>query len=212
MQRSLNNINDRYVKLCVPDLVKNINLKVFNLMSKTNETRHIKQHETCKCKCRLDASVCNNKQTWNEDKRRCECKELIDKGVCDKEFIWNPSNCECECHKSCNIGQYLDYENCNCRKKLVYKLVEECTETNDEVKLDKITLAENENKHKNKCSSCRLCIMLFSIIFTINVGIGTYFVYFHWYLKKDVTRVKFGTYIQTTIQLTYKWKHKKNKH
>ena len=37
------------------------------------------------------------------------------------------------------------------------------------------------------------------ILFTINVGIGTYFVYFHWYLKKDVIRVKFGTHTQTTI-------------
>ena len=44
-------------------------------------------HETCKCKCRLDASACNNKQRWNDDKCRCECKELIAKGVCDKEFI-----------------------------------------------------------------------------------------------------------------------------
>ena len=46
----------------------------------------------CKCKCRLDASVCNNKQCWNDDKYRCECKELIDKGICDKRSIWNPSN------------------------------------------------------------------------------------------------------------------------
>ena len=135
---------------------------------------------------------------------------MIDKGVCDKGFIWNPSNCECECDKSCDIGEYLDYENCKCRKRLVDELVEECTENAEEVKLAKITSAENENK--NKCSSCVLYIVLFSIIFTINVGIGTYFVYFHWYLKKDVTRVKFGTYIQTIIQLTYKWKHKKNKH
>ena len=59
-------------------------------MSRTNETRHIEWHETCKCKCRLDASVCNNKQRWNDDKCRCECKELIDKGVCDKGSIWNP--------------------------------------------------------------------------------------------------------------------------
>ena len=56
-------------------------------MSRTNETRHVKWHETCKCKCRLDASVYNNKQRWNEDKCRCECKELIDKSVCDKAFI-----------------------------------------------------------------------------------------------------------------------------
>ena len=43
-------------------------------MSRTNETRHIAWHETCKCKCRLDASVCNNRQRWNKDKYRCECK------------------------------------------------------------------------------------------------------------------------------------------
>ena len=59
---SCNNINDHYVKLCVPDIVKNLNIKVFNLMSKTNETRHIEWHKTYKCKCRLDPSVCNNKQ------------------------------------------------------------------------------------------------------------------------------------------------------
>ena len=83
---SCNNINDPYTKLCVPDVVKNLNLKVFNLMSRTNETRHIKRHETCKCECRLDASVCNNKQRRNDDKCRCECKELIGKGVCDKGY------------------------------------------------------------------------------------------------------------------------------
>ena len=79
-----NNINDLYAKICVPDAIKDLNVKVFNLMSKIYETRHIKWHETCKCECRLDASVCNNKQRWDDDKCRCECKELIDKGVCDK--------------------------------------------------------------------------------------------------------------------------------
>ena len=77
---SCNNINDPYSTMCVPDVVKNMNVKVFNLMSRTNETRHdIKWHETYKCKCRLDKSVCNNKQRSNNDKCRCECKELIDK-------------------------------------------------------------------------------------------------------------------------------------
>ena len=50
---------------------------------------------------------------------RCECKEFIDKGICDKEFIWNTSNCECEYDKSGDVGEYLDYENCKCRKRLV---------------------------------------------------------------------------------------------
>ena len=59
---SCNNINDPYAKICVPDVIKDLNVKVFNLMSRTNETRHIEWHETCKCKCRLDASVCDNKQ------------------------------------------------------------------------------------------------------------------------------------------------------
>ena len=58
---SCNNINNPYAKICVPDVIKDLNVKVFNLMSRTNETRHIKWHETCKCKCRLDASVFNNK-------------------------------------------------------------------------------------------------------------------------------------------------------
>ena len=36
-------------------------------MSRTNETTHIERHEACKCKCRIDACVCNDKQRWNED-------------------------------------------------------------------------------------------------------------------------------------------------
>ena len=44
-----NNINDPYAKICVPDAVKVLNVKVFNLMSRTNETRHMKWHEMCKC-------------------------------------------------------------------------------------------------------------------------------------------------------------------
>ena len=57
-----NNINDPYSKICVPDIIKNLNVKVFNLVSRTNETRFVEWQETCKCECRLDAIVCNNKQ------------------------------------------------------------------------------------------------------------------------------------------------------
>ena len=64
---SCNTINDPYAKLCVPDTIKSINVKVFNLMSRTNETRHIEWHKTCKCKSRLDASVFKNTQIWNEN-------------------------------------------------------------------------------------------------------------------------------------------------
>ena len=165
---SCNNISYPYVKLCVPDVVKNLNVKV---LSRTNEARFIEWHEACKYKCKFGANVCNNKQHWNKNKCRCECKELIDKRVCDKELIWNPSNCECECDQACDIGEYLDYENCKCRKKLV----DECTETVEEVKLAKITLAENERG--NKYSSCTVYIVLMIVVFTIFTRITAYFVY-----------------------------------
>ena len=71
---SCNNINDPYAKLCVSDVVKNIKVKVFNLMSSTNETRQIKWHETCKCECKLDASIYNNEHCWNNDKCRWNAK------------------------------------------------------------------------------------------------------------------------------------------
>ena len=141
-----NNINDPYARICILDIIKNLNLKVFNLMSRTNESIFIEWHESCKCICRLNAIVCNNKQRWNENKCRCECKELIDKRVCNKRFIWNPSNCECECDKSCNIGEYLDYSNCKCRKKLIDLLMEECTENINETKLVEKSLDENNDR------------------------------------------------------------------
>ena len=43
---------------------------------------------------------------------------MIHKGVCDKEFVWNPSNCECEYDK-CDVGEYLDYDNCKCTKEII---------------------------------------------------------------------------------------------
>ena len=170
-----------FAGLTILSSFSSINSLSWELMKKECQElmkQDIKWHETSKCKCRLNARVCNNKQRWNSDKCRCECKELIDREMCDKGFIWNPSNCKCECDKSCDVGEYLDYENCKCRKKLLDKLVDECTEVVEEVKLAKITLAENENMYK--CNSCTLYIVLFSIIFTIIVGIAAYFVYFHW--------------------------------
>ena len=172
-------------------------------MSRTNETRHIELHETCKCECKFGANACNNKQRCNKDKCRCECKELIDKGACNKGFIWNASNCECECDKACDVREYLDYENCKCRKKLVTPLIEECTETVEEVKIAEITLAENENSCE--CNSCTMYIVLFWTYFTINVGIVTYYVYSCWCLKKDSPYVDSNTRTQTTIYYTYKW-------
>ena len=117
--------------------------------------------------------------------------------MCDIGFIWNTINCESECDKASGVGEYLDYGNFKCRKKLVAPLIEECTGTVEEVKLAKISLAKNESG--SKCSSCTVYIVLFSTIFTINVGIATCCVYSQWYLKKDASHVNCNTRTQTTI-------------
>ena len=176
---SCNNINDPHAKLCVSDVVKNINVKVFNLMSWSNQAKHIKWHETCKCECKLNSSVCNNKQRRNKDKCRCECKELVDKQECNKGFIFNPNNCNCECNKSCSVEKCLDHKNCKCRKKVVDLLVEKCYETINET-LSKISLNDY------KCSSCRPYVVLF----IISVIISSAFIYFYWYSKKFYCQYK----------------------
>ena len=171
---SFNNINDPYAKICVPDVVKDLNVKLFNLMLRTNETRYIKWHETCKCKCRLDASVCNNKQRWNDDKSRCKCNELIDKAVCEKRYAWNPSNCEFECDKSCSVGEYLDYENCKCIERSADKLVEEWNENIDEAKLTEAAWFDHKNEY---VCYYAVFIVLGVIVLTICTGIGAQFTY-----------------------------------
>ena len=58
------------------------------------------------------------KELQNNHKCRRECKELTDEGIWDKGFIWNLGSCEWECDKSCDVEEYLNYENCKCRKNL----------------------------------------------------------------------------------------------
>ena len=77
-----------------------------------------------------------------------------------------------------------------CGKKLVDKVIEECTDGEE---------IDNENEQKHRYSSCTVYIVLFSIILVINIGIGTYFVYFHWYLKKDNVQAMVHTHTKSTI-------------
>ena len=91
--------------------------------------------------------------------------------------MWNRSNCECESHTSCAVGEYLDYENCNCRKKLVDKVIgrrsgEECTENIYEVKIDEMALYD----HGNECVfPYATCVVLAVIALAISIGTGGYF-------------------------------------
>ena len=87
-------------------------------------------------------------------------KNYLTKEMCDKGFIWNHSNCECECDKSCGIGKYLDHKNCKCRKRIIDKLVKECSEniyenkTLDIIPLNVVPL----NVYKKVCNSYMIYI------------------------------------------------------
>ena len=81
----------------------------------------------------------------------------------------------------------------NAEKKLVDKLIDECTEL-----LAKITLTQN--KSENKHSSCTACIVLIIVVFTIFTGITIYFVYYNWSLiKNNVPCIKFSSHKGTKI-------------
>ena len=95
---SCNTLDNPMTKLCVPNVIKRVNMQVYNFLMRLNETRNVLWHESCKCVCKLNSSVCNNKQIWNDDTCRCDCNEdFTDIISCDKGYTWNPSTCECQC-------------------------------------------------------------------------------------------------------------------
>ena len=87
---SCNDVANPYYKVCLPDVVKNVSVKSFDLISRKSF------HKSYKCGCLSDEKVCNNKQKWNEEKCRCECLEIKD---CDIGFSCNVINCSCELRK-----------------------------------------------------------------------------------------------------------------
>ena len=70
---SCDTLDNPMSKICVPKIIKNVNMKVYNFLMRLNETRNALWHESCKCVCRLNSSVCNSKQIWNSDTCRCDC-------------------------------------------------------------------------------------------------------------------------------------------
>ena len=170
---SCNTLDDPMARICVPKIIKNVNMKVHNFLMRLNETRKVLWHESCKCVCRLNSSVCNSKQIWNSDTCRCDCNEDFAGVVsCDKGYMWNPSTCECQCDKWCKTGQYLDYKNCACKNKLVGRLTEECTNVFNE------TMINNKDNIDN-CNTIRnVYIGLFSVAILIGIVCFCVFAYF----------------------------------
>ena len=104
---------------------------------------------------------------------------MIGKDRYDKRFIWNPNICECD--QSCDTGEYLDYENAKCKKRLVNKLVGECSENMDG---NEMIYNVALNDHKKVRNSWKIYILLLVIFRMVSTSISSAFIYFHWYLKK----------------------------
>ena len=161
---SCNNLDDPMARMCVPKIIKNLNMKVYNFLIRLNETRNVLWHKRCKCVCKLNSSVCNSKQIWNSDTCRCDCNEdffgIIN---CTKGYTWNPSICECQCDKWCKPGQYLDNKNCVCKNKLIGRVIEECTSIINETMINNKDNEDNNNIDNNN-TLWNVFIGLFSVV------------------------------------------------
>ena len=145
---SCNTLDNPIEKLCVPNVIKGLNMKVYNFLTMLIETRNVFWPESCKCVCKLNSSVCNNKQIWNSNTYRCDCNEDFAGMInCAKGYTWNPSTCECQCDKWCKPGQYLDQKNCVCKNKLVGRLISECTSVINETMINNKDNITNNNTY-----------------------------------------------------------------
>ena len=179
-------LDDPMAKLCVSNVIKSVNMKVYNFLMRLNETRNVLWHESCKCVCRLSSSVCYSKQIWNSDTCSCDCNEDF-AGImtCNKGYMWNPSTCACECDMWCKPGQYLDYKKCVCRNKLIGKVISKCTS------------CINENMMNNKMSivsddtTMNIFIGLFSVLMFTGITCFCVFAYFKWIKGKKILQKRF---------------------
>ena len=188
---SCDTLDNPMSKICVPKFIKNVNMKFFNFLRRLNETRNVLWHESCKCVCRLNSSVCNSKQIWNSDTCRCDCNEDF-AGIinCSKGYLWNPSTCECQCDKWCKPGQYLDHKNCVCKNKLVGRLVEECTSVINETNINNKDNITNDNTY--------LILFIVFLIGFIVFLIG--FIYY--YYRNNANKRKLRDFIYPKIKVS----------
>ena len=173
---SCNTLDDPMAKVCVPNIVKRVNMKVYNFLMRLNETRNVLWHESCKCVSRLNSSVCNSKQIWNGDTCKCDCNEDFG-GImtCNKGYMWNPSTCECQCDMRCKPGQYLDYKKCVCKNKLIGRVIAECTKVINE------TMINNNDNITNDNTITNIFIGLFSVVIFVVIVFFCLFAYFKWF-------------------------------
>ena len=185
---SCNTLDNPMTKLCVPNIIKRVNMNVYNFLMMLNEIRNVLWHESCKCVCRLNSSVCNSKQIWNSDTCRCDSNEDF-AGIisCDKGYTWNPSTCECQCDMWCKPVQYLDHKNLVFKNKLVGRIIGECTSVINETMMHNVDNKDNDN------TITYIFIGLFSILL-FGIVCFCVFSYFKWIKGKKLFKNKYTDY------------------
>ena len=186
---SCNMLDDPMARICVPNIIKNVNMKVYNFLVRLNETRNVFWHESCNCVCRLNSSVCNSKQIGNSDTCRCDCNEYS-AGIinCTKGYMWNPSTCECQCDMWSKRGQYLDHKNCVCKNKFVGRIIAECANVINE------TMMNNRDNEDNDNTITYIFIGLFSVLLLVGIVCFCIFAYFKWIKGKKLFKNKYIDY------------------
>ena len=87
-------VDDLSTEICVPSKTKDVNVKVFNMITRIYEAETLIKHISCDYKCKINSTTCNSNQKWNNDKCQYGCKKYL---TCKKVYSWNPSTiCFCE--------------------------------------------------------------------------------------------------------------------
>ena len=184
---SCNTSDNPMSKLCVPDIVKRVNMQVYNFLMMLNETRNVLWHESCKCVCKLNSSICNNKQIWNGDTCRCDCNENFAGMInSSKGYTWNPSTCEFQCDTWSKPGQYLDHENCICKNKLIGSIIEECSSIINETMINN---KDNNTAEFNAINYVFIRLFLLTLVICFCA-----FAYFKWFKGKKLFKNKYINY------------------
>ena len=95
---SCSSADELSTKICVPSKTKDINVKLFNMITNKNEAKAMVKHISRDCKCKFNSATCNSNKKLNNDPCQCECKKY---GKCKNGYRWNPSTC------FCGNGKYL---------------------------------------------------------------------------------------------------------
>ena len=70
---------------------EHLNLNVFNTITRTNESKILTKHVSCKFECKFDHRKCKWNYKWNNNKCQLECRNPKEHTACEKGYIWNPS-------------------------------------------------------------------------------------------------------------------------